>query len=125
MVHEAVHTPAVERAVARAHTHGITAELVNTVPLGYTATEYYHVASFSQRGKVYLVSLTYSAAGIDAVCNCEAGYFGTICQHVAVALEAAECLPAALAAHPEENEPSIVVHPSADTWLDQVMRGDI
>src|SRR6185312_3426087 len=52
-------------------------------------TVYYQVGAASHAG-AHRVALHYTADGVTAVCDCEAGQSGRICHHVAAALRAEE-----------------------------------
>lgn len=82
-----------QRAQRRAYVHSLTAKCVHREQRGFDGSEFFDVASFSQRGQFHRVRLDYTAEGIDATCDCLAGQNGLVCQHIAAALDAANSLP--------------------------------
>jgi len=80
---------AIKREMIRATARNIQATQVDVAAVGYDRTVYYTVGAFSHTGS-HRVALHYTADGVTAVCDCEAGQQGRICQHVAAALRAEE-----------------------------------
>lgn len=80
---------AIQRATIRATARNIQATPVDTVAVGYDRTVYYACGAFSHAG-CHRVALSYTADGVTAVCDCEAGQSGRVCHHIAAALMAEE-----------------------------------
>lgn len=80
---------AIKRAIIRATARNIQATQLDAVTVGYDRTVYYQVGAFSHTGS-HRVALHYTADGVTAVCDCEAGQNERICHHVAAALMAEE-----------------------------------
>lgn len=78
-----------QRAIIRAKARNIQATQVDEARVGYDRTVYYQCGAFSHVGS-HRVALHYTAEGITAVCDCEAGQNERICHHVAAALMAEE-----------------------------------
>lgn len=97
---------AVKRAMIRATARNLQATAIDTAAVGYDRTVYYQVAAFSHTGS-HRVALHYTADGVTAVCDCEAGQNERICHHVAAVLMAEEAPQA-------EPEHSIVDQLGAD-----------
>lgn len=100
MVLTAQFEAALERAQLRAAARHTEARLVAETRAGFDSVQFFRVGSFSQPGVEHAVRLTYTAAGIDTLCDCEAGLNGRVCAHVAAALEAVEA-----STEPEPTQP--------------------
>jgi hypothetical protein len=107
---------AIERATFRAKARRIQAQFIEREADGFDRTEYYAVGSFSRSALSHRVTLVYTAEGVTASCDCEAGQNGLICQHIAAALMAEE-------APQVEPEPSIVETLGA-TFISRLMDPD-
>lgn len=113
MVLESVSTDALDRATVRAHARDIAAQLLKVQQAGHDATEYFEVGSFSRPGVTHRVAISYTADGIETVCDCEAGQNHRVCMHVAAALEASTTLA--------EPEPTPAVVPAEPNWFKERM----
>jgi len=84
------HDTALERARIRAEARGITANVANEESHGAERVYFLRAGSFSHAGVEHGVKLAYDATGVTAICSCEGGQSGRICQHLVAAMAAVE-----------------------------------